>query len=119
MLLFIVSRLSAVRGEFHYRNGKFDTVNGRHHIVIETDLSPGCPSCGVVSSHRKDPRFQRVNHIPVADPVEVLGSKYRWYCEEPACEPLSIVESIAQVSYRACATGRGSAERPVTGAIPS
>lgn len=80
-------------------------TNGRRHIVIETDFPPGCP-CDVLSSRRKDRRIQRVKDIPVAGAVEVFRSKYRWYCEEPACEQLSYYESTSQVPYRAHATGR-------------
>ncbi|UKA62096.1 ISL3 family transposase [Arthrobacter sp. FW306-04-A] len=51
-------------------------------------------------------RFQRIRDIPVAGPVEVLWSKYRWYCEEPVCERLSFFESTPQVPRRARSTGR-------------
>ena len=52
-------------------------TNGRRQIVIETDLPPGRPNCGVISSRRKERRFQRVKDIPVAGKVEVFWSKYR------------------------------------------
>jgi hypothetical protein len=64
---------------------------------VETDQPPGCPSCGVISSRRKERRLQPLRDIPVAGPVEVLWSKYRWYCEEPACDRLSFFESTPQV----------------------
>ncbi|WP_395798518.1 transposase [Arthrobacter sp. FW306-04-A] len=38
--------------------------------------------------------------------MEVLWSKYRWYCEEPVCERLSFFESTPQVPRRARSTGR-------------
>ena len=60
-------------------------ADGRRRVIVETDQPPGCPSCGVVASRRKERRFQRIRDIPVAGAVEVLWSKYRWYCEEPAC----------------------------------
>ena len=63
-------------------------------------------SCGVVATRRKERRFQRIRDIPVAGAVEVLWSKYRWYCEEPACPRLSFFESTAQVPRRARSTGR-------------
>jgi transposase len=61
---------------------------------------------GVVSSRRKERRFQRIRDIPVAGPVEVLWSKYRWHCEETACDRLSFFESTTQVPRRARSTGR-------------
>jgi transposase len=81
-------------------------IAGRRQVIVETDQPPGCPSCGVISSRRKERRFQRLRDIPVAGPVEVLWSKYRWYCEEMACDRLSFFESTSQVPRRARSTGR-------------
>jgi transposase len=81
-------------------------VDGRRRIIVETDQPPGCPTCGVVSSRRKERRFQRIRDIPVAGAVEVLWSKYRWYCDEPACARLSFFESTVQVPRRARSTTR-------------
>ena len=39
-------------------------------------------------------------------PVDVLWSKYRWYCEESACDRLSFFESTPQVPRRARSTSR-------------
>lgn len=80
--------------------------DGSRRVIVETDQPPGCPTCGVVTSRRKERRFRRIRDIPVAGPVEVLWSKYRWYCEEPACERLSFFESTAQVPRRVRSTGR-------------
>ena len=77
---------------------------GRRQVIVETDELPGCPSCGVIASRRKERRFQRLRDIPVAGPVDVLWSKYRWYCEEPACDRLSFFESTPQVPRRARST---------------
>ena len=66
----------------------------------------GLPSCGVIASRRKERRLQRLRDIPVAGPVDVLWSKYRWYCEEPACDRLSFFESTPQVPRRARSTSR-------------
>jgi len=74
--------------------------DGGRRVIVETDQPPGCPTCGVVASRRKERRFQRIRDIPVAGPVEVLWSKYRWYCEEPTCGRLSFFESTAQVPRR-------------------
>ncbi|WP_251046932.1 transposase family protein [Arthrobacter sp. ISL-85] len=79
---------------------------GRRQVIVETDQPPGCPSCGVIASRRKERRLQRLRDIPVAGPVEVLWSKYRWYCEEPACDRLSFFESTPQVPHRARSTRR-------------
>lgn len=79
---------------------------GCRQVIVETSQPPGCPSCGVISSRRKERRFQRLRDIPVAGPVEVLWSKYRWYCEEPACDRLSFFESTPQVPRLARSTGR-------------
>ncbi|MFC9773331.1 ISL3 family transposase, partial [Pseudarthrobacter sp. NPDC127529] len=46
-------------------------ADGRRQIVVETDQPPGCPSCGVVATRRKERRFQRIRDIPVAGAVEV------------------------------------------------
>ncbi|WP_437773422.1 transposase family protein [Arthrobacter sp. KNU40] len=75
-------------------------------FVVETDQPPGCPTCGVMASRRKERRFQRLRDIPIAGPVAVLWSKYRWYCEEPACDRFSFFESTPQVPRRARLTGR-------------
>lgn len=80
--------------------------DGRRQVIVETDQPPGCPTCGVVASRRKEQRFQRIRDIPVAGAVEVLWSKYRWYCEERACPRLSFFESTTQVPRRARSTGR-------------
>ena len=80
--------------------------DGRRRVIVETDQPPGCPTCGVVASRRKERRFQRIRDIPVAGAVEVLWCKYRWYCEERACARLSFFESTTQVPRRARSTGR-------------
>ncbi|WP_258190976.1 transposase family protein [Arthrobacter sp. PAMC25284] len=80
--------------------------DGRRRVIVETDQPPGCPSCGVVATRRKERRFQRIRDIPVAGAVQVLWSKYRWHCEEPACPRLSFFESTAQVPRRARSTAR-------------
>ncbi|MET3808956.1 ISL3 family transposase [Arthrobacter sp. UYEF3] len=82
------------------------TTGGRRQVIVETDQPPGCPSCGVIATRRKERRFQRLRDIPVAGTVDVFWSKYRWYCEEPACERLSFFESTTQVPRRARSTGR-------------
>jgi hypothetical protein len=66
----------------------------------------GLPALRVISSRRKERRVQRLRDIPVAGPVEVIWSKYRWYCEETACDRLSFFESMTQVPRRARSTGR-------------
>jgi len=81
-------------------------TDGPRQVIVETDQPPGCPTCGVVASRRKERRFQRIRDIPVAGAVEVLWSKYRWYCEEAACPRLSFFESTAQVPRHARSTGR-------------
>jgi hypothetical protein len=45
---------------------------GRRQVIIETDQPQGCPSCGVISSRRKERRFQRLRDIPVAGPVDAV-----------------------------------------------
>jgi transposase len=80
--------------------------DGRRRVIVETDQPPGCPTCGVVATRRKERRFQRILDIPVAGAVEVLWSKYRWYCEERHCAWLSFFGSTAQVPRRARSTGR-------------
>ncbi|BCW72563.1 hypothetical protein [Arthrobacter sp. NicSoilB8] len=32
--------------------------DGRRRVIVETDQPPGCPSCGVVATRRKERRFQ-------------------------------------------------------------
>jgi transposase len=89
-----------------YRVISTTVTAGRRQVIVETDQPPGCPSCGVISSRRKERRLQRLRDIPVAGPVEVLWSKYRWYCEEPACDRLSFFESTPEVPRRARSTSR-------------
>ncbi|AOY70093.1 transposase [Arthrobacter sp. ZXY-2] len=66
---------------------------GWRHVIVETDEPPGCPSCCVIASRRKERRFQGLRDILLAGPVDVLWSKYRWCCEEPACERFPFLES--------------------------
>ncbi|BCW73629.1 transposase family protein [Arthrobacter sp. NicSoilB8] len=80
--------------------------DGRRQVIVETDQPPGCPTCAVVATRRKERRFQRIRDIPVAGAVEVLWSKYRWHCVEPEGPRLSFFESTAQVPRRARSTGR-------------
>jgi transposase len=89
-----------------YRLVSTTNIAGRRQVIVETDQPPGCQSCGVISSRRKERHLQRVRDVPVAGPVEVLWSKYRWYCEEPACDRPSFFESTPQVPRRARSTGR-------------
>jgi transposase len=81
-------------------------ADGRRRVIVETDQPPGFPTCGVVSSRRKERHFQRIRDIPVTCPVEVLWSKYRWYFEESLCSRLSFFKSTRQVPRRARSTGR-------------
>ncbi|MGM0930434.1 MAG: transposase family protein [Actinomycetota bacterium] len=46
---------------------------------MSTGLPPGCPSCGVVATRRKEWRPQRLRDIRVAGPVEVFWSRYRGF----------------------------------------
>lgn len=78
----------------------------RRQVIVETDQPPGCPSCGVIASRRKERRRQRLRDIPVAGQVEVLWSKYRWYCEEQACDGPSFFEATPQVPRRVRSTGQ-------------
>ncbi|MDR6794659.1 transposase, partial [Pseudarthrobacter oxydans] len=41
---------------------------GRRQVIVETAALPGCPSCGVIASRRKERRLQRLRDIPVAGP---------------------------------------------------
>ncbi|WP_231377413.1 helix-turn-helix domain-containing protein [Arthrobacter sp. 162MFSha1.1] len=79
---------------------------GRRQIIVETDQPLGCSSCGVIASRRKERRLQQLRDIPVAGALDVLWSKYRWYCEERACDRLSFFESTPQVPRRARSTRR-------------
>jgi transposase len=88
-----------------YRVISTTIIAGRRQVIIETDQPPGCPSCGVIASRRKR-HAQRLRDIPVAGPVDVLWSKYRWYCQESACGPLSFFESTPQVPRRGRSTSR-------------
>ncbi|MFF1251243.1 ISL3 family transposase [Pseudarthrobacter sp. NPDC058329] len=81
------------------------TAGGRQ-VIVETSQPPGYPSCGVIASRRKERRLQRLRDIPVAGPLDVFWSKYRWYCEEVACDRLSFFESTPQVPRRARSTSR-------------
>lgn len=82
------------------------TADGGRQVIVESEQPPGCPSCGVVATRRKERRFQRIRDIPVAGRIEVLWRKYRWYCQELECQRLSFFESTTQVPARARSTGR-------------
>lgn len=64
------------------------------------------PTCGVIASRRKERCLQGLRDVPVAGSVDVLWSKYGWYCEEPACDRLSFFESAPQVPRRARSRSR-------------
>ncbi|MDE8668410.1 transposase family protein [Pseudarthrobacter sp. H3Y2-7] len=80
--------------------------DGSRRIIFEAEQPPGCPTCGVVATRRKERRVHRIRDIPVAGAVEVLRSRYRWHCEEQTCPRLSFFESTTQVPRRARSTGR-------------
>jgi hypothetical protein len=44
------------------------SADGRRQVIVETDQPPECPNGGVVSSRRKERRFQRIRDTPVAGP---------------------------------------------------
>ena len=94
-------------------------ADGRRQVIVETDQPPGCPSCGVVSTRRKERRVQRIRDIPIAGAVEVLWSKYRWHCEEPACPRLSFYESTTQVPRRARPRPASGARSLTRSSIPA
>lgn len=81
-------------------------ADGTRTVIVETDQPPGCPTCGVIAVRIKERRHQRLRDIPVAGPLEVVWSKYRWYCDEPNCARLSFFESTTQVPCRARSTTR-------------
>ncbi|NMR28129.1 transposase family protein [Crystallibacter degradans] len=78
---------------------------GQRRVLISIDLPPGCPTCGVISSRRKERRLQRLRDIPMAGRLELIWSKYRWFCNEALCERLSFFESTAEVPRYARSTG--------------
>lgn len=82
------------------------TANGYRQVLVESEQPPGCPSCGLVATRRKERSSQRIRNIPVAGRIEVVWQKYRWHCQELACERLSFFESTTQVPSRARSTGR-------------
>ena len=82
------------------------TADGCRQVVVESEQLPGCPSCGVVATRRKERRFQRIRDIAIGGKIEVVWRKYRWYCQELECQRLSFFESTAQVPSRARSTGR-------------
>lgn len=45
----------------------------RRRVIVESDQPPGCPSCGVLATRRKERRFQRIRDFPVAGAVEASG----------------------------------------------
>ena len=49
----------------------------------------------------EEERFQRIRAIPVAGPMEVFWSKYRWYCEEPLCSTADAGHRRTPVPIRA------------------
>ncbi len=81
------------------------TADGCRQVMVESEQPPGCPSCGVVASRRKERRFQRIRDIEIGGKIEVLWRKYRWYCQELECQRLSFL-STTQVPARARSTGR-------------
>lgn len=81
------------------------TADGSRHVIVDNEQQPGCPSCGVVATRKKERRFQRTRDIPVAGRIEVVWRKYQWYCQEPACGRLSFFESTTQIPVRARSTG--------------
>nr|WP_281356147.1 transposase [Arthrobacter mobilis] len=79
---------------------------GQRRIHVESTAEAGCPSCGVIGARRHSRRRQRIRDILVAGPVEVLWSKYRYFCDEALCARKTFVESTPQVPRRARSTRR-------------
>ena len=79
---------------------------GQRRITVESERPPGCPDCGTVAVRRKGRRLQCLRDIPVAGPVRVLWNKYRWFCDEPACDRKSFSEATDQVPRFARSTRR-------------
>jgi transposase len=80
-------------------------------VLIEaSDVVPGCPSCGVVSTRVHQRSRQRLRDVPVAGPVTVVWLKRRWRCAEALCARATFTEHTAQVPPYARSTARLRAE---------
>ncbi|MFH5878428.1 ISL3 family transposase [Arthrobacter sp. NA-172] len=79
---------------------------GQRRIHVESTVESGCPDCGVIGVRRHSRRHQRIRDIPVAGPVEVIWSKYRFFCDESECPRGTFFEATLEVPRLARSTRR-------------
>jgi transposase len=91
------------------------------HVATAEEAARACPSCGVISTRRKDRRVTTPRHLPYGGrTVSIRWHKSRWYCVEPRCPRTSFTEQTRQVPAGARLTGgparrgraRGGRRRP-------
>lgn len=79
---------------------------GQRQVHVEATAEAGCPTCGVISTRVHSRRPQRLRDISVAEPVEVVWAKRRFFCDEYLCPRQTFTEETAQVPRRARSTRR-------------
>lgn len=89
-------------------------ADGRRQVMVETDPPPGVPELRCRRNEAEGAALPTHPGHPVAGAVEVLLSKYRWYCEEPACARLSFFESTRPRSRVVPVPQPGSGTRLLT-----
>jgi transposase len=75
-------------------------ANGTRVVQVVTDdqTAAACPSCGVLSTSRKEWVSTSPKDIPYGqDRIILQWNKTRWRCREDYCERSSFTEAIAQV----------------------
>lgn len=77
------------------------------HMVTADETTAACPSCGVLSTSRKESVTTRPRDVPYGpEPVRLVWHKNRWRCGEARCPRGSFTESLPQVPSRCRLTTR-------------
>lgn len=75
-----------------------DAVGTTVHVMTTDSAARACPTCGAISTTRKDRRVTTPRHLPYGGrPVAIRWHKWRWRCAEPACPRSSFTEQTREV----------------------
>ena len=68
------------------------------HVTTTDEAARACPTCGTISSTRKERRVTRPRQLPYGGrSVDIRWHKWRWYCAERLCPRTSFTEQTRQV----------------------
>ena len=71
------------------------------HVTTTDEAARACPTCGTISTTRKERRVTRPRQLPYGGrSVDIRWHKSRWYCAERSCPRTSFTEQTRQVPAR-------------------